>query len=110
MLSAIATTTADPRMQAGLRKRGITDLEKLFCAPRTAGNYGAAIERTRRIVKVDCFDIRGVKTDVFANPIEGLFATVDLDNEVLEVADLGVVPVPGGNSELDPPRSARGGA
>jgi primary-amine oxidase len=103
ILAAIATTTADPRIQEGLRKRGITDFEQLFCAPRTAGNFGAELERKRRIVKVDCFDIRGVKSDVFANPIEGLFATVDLDrNEVLDVTDLGVVPVPGGNSELDP--------
>jgi primary-amine oxidase len=103
ILAAIATATADPRMQDGLRKRGITDFEQLFCAPRTVGNFGAEAERTRRIVKVDCFDIRGVKSDVFANPIEGLFATIDLDrNEVLEVTDLGVVPVPGGNSELDP--------
>ena len=90
-------------MQAGLRKRGITDFEKLFCAPRTAGNFGTEMEKTRRIVKVDCFDIQGVKTDIFANPIEGLFATVDLDRgKVLEVTDLGVVPVPGGDLELDP--------
>jgi len=102
ILAAIEATTRDPRMRAGLTKRGITDFEKLFCAPRTVGNYGAAVERTRRIVKLDCFDTRGVKTDVFANPIEGLFATVDLDHsEVLEVTDLGVVAVPGGNSELD---------
>ena len=103
MLSAIELTTSDPRMQEGLRKRGITDFTQLFCAPRTVGNFGAEIERTRRIIKLDCFDIRGVKSDVFANPIEGLFATVDLDNgKVLEVTDLGVVPIPGGNSELDP--------
>jgi primary-amine oxidase len=103
ILAAIETTTADPRMQAGLRKRGITDFEKLFCAPRTVGNFGTELESTRRIVKVDCFDIRGVRSDVFANPIEGLFATFDLDhNKVLAVTDLGVVPVPGGNSELDP--------
>jgi primary-amine oxidase len=103
IISAIEVTTSDPKMQEGLRKRGITDFEQLFCAPRTVGNFGAEIERTRRIVKVDCFDIRGVKSDVFANPIEGLFATVDLDRgEVLEVTDLGVVPIPRGNSELDP--------
>ncbi len=102
ILSAISTTTADPRMQAGLRKRGITDFDKLFCAPRTVGNFGTEDERTKRITKIDCFDIRDVKTDVFAKPIEGLFATVDLDSgKVLEVTDLGVVPVPGGNSELD---------
>jgi primary-amine oxidase len=103
ILTAIGITTADPRMRAALEKRGITDFDQLFCAPRTVGNFGRDIEQTRRLVKVDCFDIRGVRTDVFANPIEGLFATVDLDHgEVLEVTDLGVVPVPGGNSELDP--------
>jgi primary-amine oxidase len=103
ILSAITVTTSNPGMREGLRKRGITDFEKLFCAPRTAGNFGAEAERTRRIVKVDCFDIRGVRTDVFAKPIEGLFATVDVDRgEVLAVTDLGVVPIPGGDSELDP--------
>jgi primary-amine oxidase len=103
ILAAIAVTTADPRMQEGLRKRGITDFEQLFCAPRTVGNFGREAERTRRIVKVDCFDMRGARTDVFAKPIEGLIATVDLDrNQVLDVTDLGVVPIPGGNSELDP--------
>lgn len=103
ILSAIDVTLADPRMQEGLRKRGITDLKQLFCAPRTIGNFGNESENTRRLTKVDCFDIRGVKTDVFANPIEGLFASVDLDHmKVLKVTDLGVVPIPRGNSELDP--------
>src|SRR5262249_54913881 len=75
--------------------------EKLFCAPRTIGNFEKELA-TKRLVKVDCFDIRDVKTDVFAKPIEGLFATVDLDQQkVLEVTDLGVIPIPGGNSELD---------
>jgi len=103
ILSAIKTVTENPQMQAGLRKRGITDFEKVFCAPRTVGNFGRKEENTRRLVKVDCFDIRDIETDVFAKPVEGLFATVDLDTkEVLTVRDLGVVPVPGGNSELDP--------
>lgn len=103
MLSAIELTTADSRVRAALQKRGITDFAQLFCAPRTAGNFGAEPEKTRRIVKVDCFDIRGVKSDVFANPIEGLITTVDLDSrEVLDVSDAGMVPVPGGDSELDP--------
>ena len=102
ILTAIKVTAAHPKMQEGFRKRGLTDFEKIFCAPRTAGNFGKEIEKTKRIVKVDCFDVRDVQTDVFANPIEGLFATYDLDrNEILEVTDLGVVPVPRGNSELD---------
>ena len=103
IMTAIGITTADPRMQAALEKRGITNFEQLFCAPRTVGNFGREAEQSRRLVKVDCFDIRGVKSDVFARPIEGLYATVDLDHgEVLEVTDLGVVPVPGTDAELDP--------
>ncbi len=103
ILGAIELTTEDRRMQDGLRKRDVTDMSQVFCAPRTIGNFGRPEESGRRLVKVDCFDIRGVRTDVFANPIEGLFATVDLDRrEVLAVTDLGVVPVPSGGSEIDP--------
>jgi len=103
IMAAIEVTLADPRMQEALRKRGITDLKQVFCAPRTIGNFGSEMEQTRRLTKVDCFDIRDVKSDVFANPIEGLFATVDHDHrQVLKVTDLGVVPVPRGNTELDP--------
>ena len=103
ILSTIKLITSDPRMQEGFRKRGLTDFEKIFCAPRTAGNFGKEIEKTTRITKVDCFDIRNVRTDVFSNPIEGLIGTVDMDRGVvLEVTDLGVVPVMGGDSELDP--------
>ena len=102
ILGAQGIALADQRMQDGLRKRGVTDFSQLFCAPRTAGNFGHAHEREHRIVKVDCFDIRGVTTDVFATPIEGLFATVDLDSRsVLEVTDAGVVPIPPGEQDFD---------
>lgn len=45
--TAIAVTTSDPRMRQGLLKRGITDFEQLFCAPRTVGNFGRDSERTK---------------------------------------------------------------
>jgi len=101
--AVITAVTSDPRMRDGLRLRGITNPAALFCAPRTVGNFGAPEENTRRITKVDCLDTSNARTNMFAKPIEGLFATVDLDtHEVLGVTDLGVVPIPGGNSELDP--------
>ena len=94
---------SDERMQEGLRKRGVTDLEALFCAPRTAGNFGEPVEREKRIVKADCFDLSQNPTNIFASPIEGLFATVDLDTgTVIEVTDLGVVPIPPGSHSLAP--------
>ena len=101
-LVASQVALADARMQEGLRKRGVTDLSQLFCAPRTTGNFGRPEEREKRIVKVDCFDTRGVTTDVFATPIEGLIATVDLEaRKVLEVTDAGVVPIPPGEHDFD---------
>jgi primary-amine oxidase len=103
ILAATDLSTQDLRIQDGLRKRGITDMSQVFCAPRTIGNFGRPEDSGRRLVKVDCFDTSGLKTDVFANPVEGLIATVDLDRrEVLSVTDLGVVPVPRGSSEIDP--------
>jgi primary-amine oxidase len=91
---AIDIALGNERMQAGLAKRDITDLDAIFCAPRTGGNFGAPVEQTKRVVKVDCFDLSNNPTNVFAAPIEGLFAVVDLEaREVLEVIDLGVVPV-----------------
>jgi primary-amine oxidase len=103
ILAAIELTTKDSRMQSGLQKRGLTDMSQVFCAPRTVGSFVRPEHAGRRLVKVDCFDIRGVRSDVFANPVEGLIALVDLDRrEVLEVTDAGVVPVPRGDTELDP--------
>ncbi|MDX1383473.1 MAG: tyramine oxidase, partial [Thermoanaerobaculia bacterium] len=72
LIGGMTAALGDARMQEGLAKRGIDDLDQLFCAPRTVGNFGREEEMTRRLVKVDCFDTRGIVTDVFAKPIEGL--------------------------------------
>ena len=93
MFKAIEATLKDERMQAGLQKRGV-DVGKLFCAPRTIGSFGRPEEDARRLVRLDCFDLRSNPTNVFATPVEGLFATVDLDRmAVIEVTDSGVVPL-----------------
>ena len=77
---AIEIALANEKMQAGLAKRGVSDLGAVFCAPRTGGNFGAPHEQSRRVVKVDCFDLSHNPTNVFAAPIEGLFAIVDLED------------------------------
>jgi len=94
ILSAIQATVANGEMQAALRRRGITNFEALFCAPRTVGNFAEPMEQERRLVKVDCFDLSRNPDSVFAAPIEGLYALFDLESrEVLKVVDLGVMPV-----------------
>ncbi|MDH4124225.1 MAG: tyramine oxidase [Gammaproteobacteria bacterium] len=103
ILAAIDIAVSNEAMQSGLKKRGITDFAALFCAPRTGGNFGAPFEQSRRVVKVDCFDLSNNPKNIFAAPIEGLFAIIDLESkEVLDVIDLGVVPVTQTSYSLDP--------
>jgi primary-amine oxidase len=88
--------------KAGLRKRGITDLSKVFCAPFSAGYYGNPAYEGKRLVKVGCFDTQRSTTNVFGWPIERLYALVDLrKNEVLSVTDYGVVPRAAGDLNYD---------
>ena len=81
--------------RAAMRKRGITDLDKVQIDPWPTGNFGIAAEEGRRIVRC-LFYYREYPTDNgYARPIEGVLATVDMARgEVLDVVDHGVVPIP----------------
>ena len=103
IFDAIAIGLANEEMQAGLAKRGVTNLDAIFCAPRTGGNFGEAAEQERRLIKLDCFDMQNNPGSGFAIPIEGLFALIDVESrEVLKVVDLGVVPLPTESYSLSP--------
>jgi primary-amine oxidase len=85
---------ADERMIAGLKKRDITHLDKLFCAPFTMGNFNIPEDQGKRLLKVGCFDVSHSTNNIFMAPIEGLYAVVDLHaKSVHKVWDSGVVPV-----------------
>lgn len=87
-------TLADPRMVEALKKRGITDLDKLFCAPFTMGNFNIPEDEGKRLFKVACFDLGQTTNNMWAPPIEGLNAVVDLHSKsVTRVWDSGAVPV-----------------
>lgn len=80
--------------QEGLKRRGVTDLTKVLCAPLTAGYYGIPEDEGKRLLKVGCFDIRKTTNNLFGWPIERLYALVDLrERKVLRVVDYGVVPI-----------------
>lgn len=103
VFAAIEIALSNETMQAGLAKRGVTNLDAVFCGPRTGGNFGEPEQQERRLVKVDCLDMQNNPTNAFATPIEGLFALVDLESrEVLKVVDLGVVPLPTDTWSLSP--------
>jgi primary-amine oxidase len=96
-IERVKVVLSNPDFKAGLQKRGITDLTKVFCAPFSAGYYGPRQEG-KRLVKVGCFDTRRSTTNVFGWPIERLYALVDLRRmDVLSVTDNGVVPIADGD-------------
>ena len=83
-----------PEFRAALAKRGVTDPEKVFCSPMTAGYFAIPEHAGKRIIKVGCYDLRRTTTNMWGWPIERLYAVVDLrERRVLSVADAGVVPI-----------------
>ena len=93
-IEATKVVLSHPEFKAGLQKRGISDVSKVFCAPFSAGYYGNPAHDGKRLVKVGCFDTRRSTTNVFGWPIERLYALVDLRrSEVLNVTDHGVMPI-----------------
>ncbi|MEX0664374.1 MAG: primary-amine oxidase [Acidimicrobiia bacterium] len=93
--NAIGKVRAHPDWQAAMRKRGLTDLDLVQIDPWPAGSFDSPHEAGRRISRCISF-VRESKTDNgYARPIEGVIAFYDQGaGEVLEVIDLGVVPLP----------------
>ena len=92
-MGATALALQHPKMTEGLAKRGIKP-EQVHCLPLTAGNFFDGKTKNRRLLKVPCFMLPGPGSNWFSRPVEGLFATVDLNSmTVLSVTDSGIVPV-----------------
>jgi primary-amine oxidase len=91
---AAKVVLTNPEFRAALAKRGVTDPDKLFCSPMTAGYFAIPEHAGKRIIKVGCYDLRRTTTNMWGWPIERLYAIVDLrERKVLSVADGGVVPI-----------------
>ena len=94
----VAVTRADPRIRAGLERRGITDPGKVHVEPWGIGTNAAPDEADRRVVWTLLFYCERSGDNPYAKPIDGLHAIVDLDDMViLRVEDVGVVPLPPGS-------------
>jgi primary-amine oxidase len=94
-MMAIIGVKESPEWQAALRRRGIDDFDRVQIDPWPAGSFGAEHEPGRRISRCISY-VRAEHTDNgYAQPIEGVIAFFDQGaGEVLEVIDLGVVPMP----------------
>jgi primary-amine oxidase len=89
-------TIADSGWRTAMRKRGLDNFEEVFCAPLVAGYSADPTEAGRRLVRVVCFAGPVSGANVWARPIEGLYAVVDLDaKRVIRLIDNGATPVAG---------------
>ncbi len=94
-LGASEVVKQDKRWQAAMRKRGYTRYDDIVCAPLTVGPVIDPKFGTMRLLNVPCFDRAGATNHIYGRPIENLMAVVDVaGRKVLEVIDLGVVPIP----------------
>jgi primary-amine oxidase len=92
---AIVKVREHPEWQAALRKRGIDDFDAVQLDPWPAGSFGVDHEEGRRISRVLSYLRHSKDDNGYAHPIEGVIAFFDMGaGEVLEVVDLGIVPVP----------------
>jgi primary-amine oxidase len=85
----------DKRFKQALERRGYNKLDNVYCTPVPAGYFPDEGYENRRILKVPCYDVSNRLHPVFARPIEGLLAVVDIEKgDVLDVIDRDVVPLP----------------
>ena len=85
---------ADARVTNALKKRRITDFDKVLFAPLSMGNFDIEEDEGKRLLKVGCFDLSNSTNNIYMAPIEGLYVVVDLHaKKVHKISDSGVVPV-----------------
>ncbi|MBV8476635.1 MAG: primary-amine oxidase [Acidobacteria bacterium] len=91
----------DARWRTAMRKRGFQHFDKIECMPFSAGYFGVSAEQGHRLVRAECYDA-GAALNYWGRPIEGIVATVDLNQRrVLKLIDTGVVPVPNEPADYD---------
>jgi primary-amine oxidase len=92
---------ANADVQAALRRRGITDFGTVHCGGYGTGYFATPEEQGRRLLRVMCFDQRGV-WEGWGRPVEGITVMWDAnEKKVLRVIDTGAVPVPQAPANFD---------
>ena len=94
----------DPAFLNALAARAISTPAQLaneFVTPRMPGSFGSP-EGSRRIVKAQVYYRESAANNLYAKPIEGMQAIMDLNDRVmLQVIDTGVVQLPAATQEFD---------
>ncbi|MGP4019577.1 primary-amine oxidase [Saccharopolyspora sp. 5N708] len=95
---------ADEGWQHALRRRGIDDPHQVYLAALSAGRFASIPDGGRRLVRVLAHWRPEPSTMVWAHPVDGLLAYVDLiARTVLEIVDTGATPIPQESGDYDDP-------
>ncbi|HEX4994485.1 MAG TPA: primary-amine oxidase [Methylomirabilota bacterium] len=98
-----AAVRADPRWQAAMRRRGVTDFGLAMVDSWSAGNFGFAQDEGRRLVRALTWVRRHAQDNGYARPVANLLTVVDLNAmAVIAVEDGGVVPLPPEDGNYSP--------
>jgi primary-amine oxidase len=102
LMEAEELVRADPRFQAAMALRGITDFEAIQVDAWPAGHFGPEEETGQRLGRAVAFIKPQLGDSEWAHPVDGVIALVDLNKlEVLRVDDHGVVPIPPESGNYD---------
>ena len=94
---------ADPRWQAAMKKRGITDFENVIVDGWAMGLMSEQEKASgKRLMRGITYYKGKKRMNYYGSPVEGLMTTVDLNNKtVTEVIDGEIVPVAKANFDYD---------
>ncbi len=93
---------SNPEWQAAIKKRGITEFNKVQIDPWSAGHFGFPEEKGVRVFRGVSY-YKGDSKNYYARPIEGVVAYVDMNaKRVIKVVDSGVVPVAKATADYHP--------
>jgi primary-amine oxidase len=92
---------ADPRWQTAMRRRGITDFEKVAVEAWAPGHLVPSALGGRRLLRGVCY-LQDGASNYYGRPIEGVIPLVDMTaGRLVELLDTGIVPVPPITQNLD---------
>ena len=95
---------ADPGWRAAMARRGLTDVTKIRALPQTAGSFDEGDDERRRFVRVLAFRQEQEHDYVWAHPVDGIIAYVDLvERKVFKIVDEFERPVPEHSGDYDDP-------
>jgi primary-amine oxidase len=94
----------DSGWREAMARRGVTDLDLVRPCPLSAGSFGIAGERGRRMLRVLSFVQHRPEDHPWAHPVDGLVAYVDLvERRVVELIDQALLPIPQEEGNFDDP-------